>query len=127
MERKTVTIVGIMFHEEELEEILTYLKEKNVFSKHEQKEFNKKLNKSEEISFIYREIMNAKQINDYPVMEIIDSSMTNEYFLGYRIKEEPIEIPTNPKTLEQIKKAEENWFKLFGEKPLTQSVSFDIY
>jgi hypothetical protein len=127
MERKTVTIVGIMFHEEELEEILNYLKEKNVFSKNDQKEFYKKLNKSEEIYFIYREIMNAKQINDYPVMEIIDSSMTNEYFLGYRIKEEPIEIPTNPKILEQIKKAEENWFKLFGEKPLTQSVSFDIY
>jgi predicted nucleic acid-binding protein len=127
MERKTVTIVGIMFHEEELEEILNYLKEKNVFSKNDQKEFYKKLNKSEEIYFIYREIMNAKQINDYPVMEIVDSSMVDEYFLGYRIKEEPIEIPTNPKILEQIKKAEENWFKLFGEKPLTQSVSFDIY
>jgi predicted nucleic acid-binding protein len=127
MERKTVTIVGIMFHEEELEEILNYLKEKNVFTKNDQKEFYKKLNKSEEIYFIYREIMNAKQINDYPVMEIVDSSMVDEYFLGYRIKEEPIEIPTNPKILEQIKKAEENWFKLFGEKPLTQSVSFDIY
>jgi hypothetical protein len=127
MERKTVTIVGIMFHEEELEEILTYLKEKNLFSKNDQKEFNKRLNKAEEISLIYRDIMNAKQVNDYPIMEIIDSSMVNEYFLGYRIKEEPIEIPTNQKVLKQIKKAEENWFKLFGENPLTQSIIFDIY
>jgi predicted nucleic acid-binding protein len=127
MERKTVTIVGIMFHEEELEEILNYLKEKNVFSKNDQKEFYKKLNKSEEIYFIYREIMNAKQINDYPVMEIVDSSMVDEYFLGYRIKEEPIEIPTNPKILEQIKKAEENWFKLFGEKTIKKCLIFDIY
>lgn len=127
MERKTITIVGIMFNQEEIEEILNYLQNKKFFSKNDYKEFIKRFNKAEEISTIYQDIMHTKQINNYPAMEIIDSYMVNEYFLGYRITEEKREIPTNPKTLDQIKKAQENWSTLFGEKPLTESISFDIY
>lgn len=127
MERKSITIVGIAFHKEELNEILQYIKQRKIFSMKECREFNKKLNQDHDIISIYQDLISNKNIVNAPNMELLDSYLIDEYYLGYRIIEETIEIPTNAKVLAQIKTAQDNWFNLFGEMPQTQSISFDIY
>lgn len=127
MNRKTVTVVGIVFNIEETSEILKFLVEKNVFSNKEQEQFYNKLGQGQSITKIYNEIMEGNNCYNYPLMECVDSDLPNEYFLGYRIQEEAFEIPTNPKTLEYIKEAQDQWVKLFGDMPLTEAISFEKY
>jgi hypothetical protein len=127
MKRKTNTIVGIYFNIEDLQEVLDHMEEKNFFSKNELKEFNNQLNNGKEITDAYKEIINRKNINNAPTIEILDEQMSSdEYFLGYRIDEGKPEIPTNQKVLDQINLARKNWFELFEEYPQTESVSFDL-
>ena len=119
------TIVGIIFYEEDLEEILNYLHEKNFFSKEDVKSFYKQMNINLEISSIFYNIIKNKKIKNPPLMELIDIDMSGEsYFLGYRINQYPSQIPTNSQELYEIKMAEDNWFNLFKEIPLTQSINF---
>lgn len=128
MERKTVNIVGFIFNQEDFNEILDYLEEKKVFSKKDKEKFNDKVNKGDVISQVYNKVMNVKKVTNPPVMEVIDNDMSlDEYFFGYRIHEKMTENPTENKALYEIKQAQNNWFRLFGEIPITESVSFVCY
>lgn len=126
MQRKTVTIVGIVFNGENVGDILNFLEQKKFFSKNEKKIFLAHLEQGYEISTIYNNFTNTK--NNIPSMELIDTDMSGEeYFLGYRIEENNLQIPTNERVLAQIKKAQENWYNLFNEIPTTESISFELY
>lgn len=128
MKRKNVTIVGILFSVDNIEEILDYLEEKKVFNIKDTKQFHQKINNEKDISIIFKSIMVEKKIKNPPVMEILDKDLnTDNFFIGYRINEYPLEIPTNPKQLEEIKSAKEKWFNIFKDDVLIESINFEVY